>query len=160
MSQKRITMVGLAALAALIVFGCLVIGGFAVYRSGQSQGYMMGRLSASGDDGAIAPYAPYGFGYPSRHSSFAPFLCSAGLFVLLLVAAGKFFRFRAWKAAGGPEGERWARHWPFGKAPSRHGAQDWHRRHGPMPPWCWGWEKPPEEKAEEAEPDAETGDAE
>ena len=59
MSQKRITMVGLAALAALIVFGCLVVSGFAVYRSGQSQGYMMGRLSASGDDGAIAPYAPY-----------------------------------------------------------------------------------------------------
>lgn len=134
MSQKRILTVGLV----VVVFGCLIVGGLAIYRSGQSQGYVMGRLSAGGDDGAVAPY---GFGYPSRRSSFAPFLCSAGLFVLLLVAIGKFFHFRAWKAAGGPKGEYWARRW----------------HHGPMGPWCWGWKEPTEGKAE---PDAETSEAE
>lgn len=147
MSQKRIPTVALVGLAALIVIGLLIMGGSAIYRSGQSQGYMMGRLSAGGGDGAVAPYAPYGLGYPSRHFSFAPFLCSAGLFVLLLVGAARFFRFRAWKAAGGPKDERWAAHWA-----------EWHRRRGPRPPWCW-WEEPTEEKAEQA-PDAETADAE
>ncbi|OQY17966.1 MAG: hypothetical protein B6I35_13770 [Anaerolineaceae bacterium 4572_32.2] len=83
MSHKRFLTAGLAT---LLVVGLLIMGGTSIYRSGQSQGYMMGRLSA-GDDGAMAPYAPYYTGYPGRHFSAIPFLCSAGLFVLLLAGA-------------------------------------------------------------------------
>jgi len=144
-SHKRFLMV---ALAALIVVGLLIAGGSAIQRSAWSQGYMMGRLSASGDDGGVVPYAPYG--YPGRHVGPSSFLCgvgplfTVGLLFLLLVGAGKIFHFRAWKEAGGPLGEGWAKHW--------------HQRHGHMPPWCWGQEEPSEEKTEGAEPDAQTGD--
>lgn len=135
------------ALTVLIVIGLLIAGGSAIQRGAWTEGYMIGRLSAGGDDGTVIPYAPYGFGYPTRHFGFAPFLCTAGLFVLLLVMAGKFFRFWAWKQAGGPEGEEWTKHW----------AKHWRGHHGP--PWCWG-EKEPAEKAKAAEPEAEIDEAE
>ena len=140
------------ALAALIVVGLLIAGGTAIHRRGWTQGYVMGRLAAGGEDGAAGPYLPYG--YPGRHVGFAPALCglgpllTVGLLLLALVAAGRLFRFRAWKKAAGPEGERWARHW----------ARHW--RHGPTPPWCWGREEPAEGTDEGAEPNAETGHAE
>jgi hypothetical protein len=148
MSQKRFLAV---ALAGLIVIGLLIAGGAAIRRSAWTQGYMMGRLTAGADDGAAVPYGVYGFDYPRSHSGFVSFLCTAGLFVLLLIAVGKFFRFHAWKMAhwghkppegDWPKGERWARHW------------HWHHR----PPW-WGWKEPAEEEAGEAESGAETGEA-
>jgi hypothetical protein len=64
----------------------------------------------------------------------------------LIVGIGKFFRFRAWKMAGGPQGKHWYK---------PHGPMS----HRPMPPWFRHWEKP-FEKAEKAGPDAETGAAE
>jgi hypothetical protein len=143
-------------LAALIVIGLLILGGFAIHRIGWTEGYRMGQLADSGG-GAVAPYESYGFGYPSL-------FLTVGLLLLALIVIGKIFRFWAWKMAwgpwmmagrpwrmaAGPKGERWARHW----------ASHWHRPHGPMPPWCWGWEEPSEEKAEQAEPDAEASAAE
>jgi hypothetical protein len=150
MSQKRFLTVGLAAL--IIVVCLLVVGGTAIYRGGWSQGYMMGRLAAGGDDGAIAPYALYG--YPRSHFGLSPFLCGAGLFVLLLVVMGQFFRFRAWKMVareGWPKGGHWAKHWH-----RHHGPMP----HGPMPPWCWGREEPSEEEAEKTEPNGDTGETE
>ncbi len=140
------------ALAALIVIGLLIIGGFVIHRIGWSQGYVAGQLAAGSEEGAAAPYAPYGFGYPGRYFVFAPFPFGGGLFlavgliILLLIGIGRFFRFRAWRMAGGPQGQYWTGRW--------------HRHHGPMPPWCWGWEKPSEESTEKPEPDAETGAAE
>lgn len=128
-NQKRL--LGEVALAALIVTGLLIMCGVASYGSGWSRGYTTGRLSAS--DGGVIPYTPY------RHPGqlFAPLLCSAGLLVLLLIAAGRFFHFWAWKAARGQ-----------GKERLKH-------RHRPMPFWCrWGWEEPSEE------PDTETGEVE
>lgn len=132
-------------LAALIVIGLVILGGLAIHRIGWSQGYKVGQLAAGSEEGATVPYGAYGFG-PSG------LFLTIGLLLLLLIMIGKFFRFWAWKMAGGPwmmagspEVKRWARHW--------------HRPHGPMPPWCWGWEEPSEEKAEKAEPDAETGAA-
>lgn len=142
------------AVAALIVIGLLtgllVAGGVMIYRTGWSQGYMV----AGGEDGATVPYAPFGFGHPAPFPTFF----MVGLFLLLLVVIGRFFRFLAWRAvggpwmmAGGPWGGRRARHWRrfCGPAP-----------HGPMPPWCWGWEKPSEEKSDKAGPDGGTGAAE
>ena len=146
MSHKRFPMV---ALIALMVIGLLVVGGSAIQRSAWSQGYMMGRLSASGDDGGVVPYAPYG--YPGRHFDLSSLLCGVGplftigLLLLLLVGVGKMLHFRAWKQAGGPPGEGWAKHW--------------HRHHGHMPPWCWDREEPSEGETEGTEPDAQTGDA-
>ena len=150
MSKTRFLVV---PLAALIIIGLLIVGGFAIHRIGWSEGYRMGQLAAGGEGGATVPYGPYGFGYPGL-------FLTVGLLLLLLVVIGKFFRFWAWKmvagpwmmaggpwkVAGGPKGEHWTRHW--------------HRPHGPMPPWCWGWEEPSEKRAEKAEPDAETGAAE
>ena len=138
-------------LVALIFIGLLIVGGFAVHRLGWSDGYRMGQLAAGGEGGAVTPYAPYGFGASGL-------LLSIGVIFLLLIVIGKFFRFWAWKMAGGawmapsgPKGKYWAKHW--------HRA---HRRaaHGPVPPWCWEWEEPSEEEAAKAEPDAEAGDAE
>jgi hypothetical protein len=140
-------------LAALIIIGLLILGGLAIHRIGWTEGYKMGQLVAGSEEGATAPYAPYGFGSSGL-------FVTVGLLLLLLIVMGKFFRFWAWKMVGGPwmmaggpwmmtrgpKAARWARHW--------------HRPHGPMPPWWWGWEEPSEEKAERAEPDAETGAAE
>jgi hypothetical protein len=132
-------------LTTLVVIGLLIIGGFAIHRIGWSQGYVAGQLAAGGEEGAAAPYAPYSFGHPGRYFGFAPFPFGAGLFltvgllILLLIGIGRIFRFWAWRMTGGPQG------------------QYWHRPHGPMPRWCWGWEKPFEERTERTEPEAETG---
>lgn len=137
------------ALAALIVTGLLIVSGLAIHRSGWSQGYVMGRLSAEGGGGAVAPNVPYG--YPGRPFGLLPFLGGAGSLLivgslfLLLVVIGRLFHLRAWKMAGGPKAAHWARHW--------------RRFHGPVSPWCWGWEKP-SEKAEQTKPDTSTSDAE
>ena len=109
---------------------------------------VMGLLSMGG----LALLAVFFLGQPGQHLGAAPLLCggglffAVGLFLILLVGVGRFFCFRAWKMAGGPKDERWARHW--------------HPHHRPTRPWCWGGEDPSEEKAEGAEPDAQTGDAE
>ncbi len=134
------------AVVAVVVIGLLVMGGLAIHRMGWSQGYRMGQLAVEGEDIATAPHTYYGFGYGGRPFGFGPFLCGAGLLFLLFVAVGQIFRLLAWKKVMG-RGP-----WPM--------ATRWHGMHGPMPPWCWYWEKPSEEKTEKAEPDAETGDAE
>ena len=137
MLRKRFWVVPLAAL--IVVSLLIILGGFAIHRISWSQGYRMGQLATGGEGVAVVPYAPYGFGHPGL-------FFTVGLLFLLLIVMGKFFRFCTWRMAGGPKGAHWARHW--------------HRPHGPMPPWCWGWEKPPTEKAEQAGPDAETRAAE
>jgi hypothetical protein len=127
----------------LIVIGLLVLTGTSIYRTGWSQGYVIGQLAARGGDGAMMPYPPYGYGSPGP-------LLTIGLILAALLVAGGLFRFwawrtfgKAWTAAGGPKGEQWAEHW------RRH-------RHGPVPPWCWGWpETPKEAEAAKADEGAE-----
>jgi hypothetical protein len=150
MSKTRFLLV---PLTFLIIIGLLTVGGWATHRIGWSEGYRMGQLVAGGEAGAIAPYAPYGLSY------FGLFLTVGLAFLLVLGLIGKLFRFWAWKAVGGPPMMAGA-HWKMaGKPQGDRWARHWRRHHGPMPPWCWGWEKPPEEKGETARPDAETGDA-
>jgi hypothetical protein len=138
------------ALAALIIIGLLILGGLAVHRIGWSQGYKVGQLAAGSEQGATVPYAAYGFGYSGM-------FLTVGLLILLLIVIGKSLRFWAWKMAWGP----WMMAggpWKMGSGPrGEHWARHWHRPHGPMPPWCWGWEEPSEEKAE---PDAGTSETE
>jgi len=145
MSHKRFLTAGLAL---LIIIGVVIMIGSAVYRSGWTQGYMMGSITANGDGaGAILPYARHG--YPGNSFGIPSFLCSAGFFVLLFIAFAKFFRFRTLKMAGGPKGEHWARH-----------REEWFKHHGPMPPWCWGSEKEDAKKVQEAEPDTQKENSE
>lgn len=138
----------IAPLAILIIIGLLILGGFAFYRISWLDGYKTGQLVAAGiADGTVAPYVPYRPGCGGV-------LLTLGVAFLLILVAGKFFRFWAWNAAWGPgmmargkKGEYWAKHWHQ------------HRpHHGPMPPWCWDWEEPSEEKTEEPQPDAHAGD--
>ena len=148
------------ALVTLVVVGLLIAGGFVIHRLGWSQGYRMGELTAGGEESAAPPYAPFGFGRPGL-------LLTAGLLLLLLIVIGKFFRFWAWKMACGPwmmAGGPWIMgNGPKGKHWAAPRAWHWHRAHphGPMPPWCWGWEEPSsEEDTGGVEPSAETGNAE
>jgi hypothetical protein len=125
---------------ALIIFALLVVGGLAVYRVGWAEGYKMAQLVVGGEEGVIASYAPYRFGFPGV-------FLTLGVILLLFVVVGKFLRFWAWKASGGPwmadwsKPERWARHW--------------HHHRPPMPPWHWG----PEEDAQERRSRADSADA-
>jgi hypothetical protein len=127
----------LAPLALLIIVGLLILGGFAIHRTGWAQGYRMGQMAAGITDGAVVPYVPYGPGSGGL-------LITLVVFLLLLLVAGKFFRFWAWRMAWGP----WM---------GRHSSKDWHwhRGHGPMPPWYQYWEEPRKERAEESEPSAD-----
>lgn len=148
MSRTRFFLV---PLFGLILIGLLILGGFAIYRIGWSEGYRSGLLTDGGVEGALVPYAPYG-------SGFLGLLLVIGVIFLLFAVLGKFFRLLAWRTAGGPwmmarrppgtpggsKGEAWAKHW--------------HRHGGHGPPWCWDWEESPEENDQEAEPEAGTGD--
>jgi hypothetical protein len=108
---------------------------------------LMGLLAMGG----MVTLASFRLDQNGQHFGATPLFCglgtllALGMFMLLLVGGSLFFRFRAWKAPGGPKGEGWGHH-P-------------HRHPGPMPPWCWGQEKA-EEKAEEAGRDPGTGAAE
>jgi len=141
------------ALVTLVVVGLLVVGGFAAYRAGWSQGYAAGQLGAEGEEGTTVPW---GFGYPGRPFGFAPRPFGAGPLVAVVLALlffaviGKLLRFVVWGPA-----------WRFGMAGPRfrriagyHRAAHWQRMHGPMPPWCWGWEEPHEEEEDTGKTEA------
>ncbi len=139
-----------AVLAAVIVIGLLAVGGLAIYRTGWAQGYMSAQEAGVGVDSAIPPRALFHPGWRFGRAPFAmggrAFLIVGVLFLIFLVI--KSFCFRAYRMSRGPMGMPWAEY------------RRWH--HGPMRPWCWGWERPPEEKAEKdekAEPDWTADDA-
>jgi len=133
------------AVTVVVLIGLLILGGLAIHRIGWVEGYRAGQLAVGGEGGTVVPYGSYGFGGPGL---FLPIV----LIILLLVVVGRFFRFWAWRMAGGP----WAMAgWPRGGDWSRH----WH---GPRrsASWCWGWEKPSEGKDEKAGADGESSGAE
>jgi len=147
------------AVVTLVVVGLLAMGGFAVYRTSWSQGYAAAQLGAEGEEGTTTPWS---FDYPGRPFGFTPRPFGAGLLVTVTLALlffaviGKLIRFIVWGPA-----------WRFGVAGPRfrrgagwHSAARWHRMHGPVPPWCWGWEEPHEEQTGAVEPEADTGKSE
>jgi hypothetical protein len=150
------------AIATLVLIGLLVAGGFAVYYISWNQGYAAGQLVAEGKEATIPPYLPNHPGYPMWHarSVYHPFgvigvLLGIGLCILFFAVVFKLIRFVIWgsvfrRAMAGP----WARSWrgPRGPRAYRRHAR-WHRVHGPMPPWCWGWDE--DEAADDEKPDAE-----
>ncbi len=143
MSVKRLLLVALVGLLVLAVAGLLVRGGWAV-RSSWTQGFLMGRLAGEGGGAGVAPIERYRPGVPGMWLGIVPVLCVVGLlltvgfFLLPLAVIGVFFRHRLWKTRGGPDGDRWAKHW--------------HRPHGRMPPWCKEWAEPDEEAGEPEQP--------
>ena len=167
MSRVRF-LLGIAA--TLIVIGLLVAGGVAIYRTGWRQGYSMAQLLGYGEDAAGTPNPSFGFGHPGWHVG-SPFLRGGagpilrvgvlfGLLFFTFIVFVKLFRLLTWKMVWGIAGGRWARHWhrrggpvpPHGSVSSRGPVAS----HGPMPPWCWDWGKPSEEKAQ---PDGGIDDA-
>lgn len=135
-------------LAVLFFVGLLIAGGLAIYYLGWSQGYGTGQLFPEGEGEAPWPYLPRGWGDVGRPFAFA--MCTGlifklGLLLLLFCIIGKILRFFAWGVVGGP--------WLMGSPWDKRWARRWHRHHGPVPPWCWSWEKP-------SEGDVEAGDAE
>ncbi len=151
MSKRRFLWRGLAA---LIFVGLLIAGSLAIYYLGWSQGYVTSQPMPEGEGGAPWPYLPRGSGNMGRPFAFA--MCTGlmfklGMLILLFCIIGKIFRFFTWGMAGGPwmtgrrRGRRWHRHHHQGPPPYPH---------GPMPPWCWDWEKSSDEETGDAESDA------
>ena len=154
------------ALVALIIIGLLVGGGWAVFRTGWSQGYMTGQLAAAAEEGAVIPYPPYAFGYPGRPVALMPVLGGLGLLVLFgllalpLLAIGRMARLHAGRMAGGPGGSFCGRKMAdWSKEGPPPWIRHWHRDQGRRHPWCWDWEEPAEKQNEETEPDAQTNEA-
>lgn len=146
-------------LASLVLIGLLVVGGLATHYAGWSQGYAAGQLAAGGGEVVTPPYLPHA-GWPVGFALYAPgagllLMLKVVLLLLFLAVTGKLMRFVIWGPAwrlgmAGPHfrrGADWRR------------AARWHRMHGPVPPWCWGWEEPREEQPGEVEPEADTGNA-
>jgi hypothetical protein len=137
-----------APLIGLIIIGLLILGGYALYNTGWSQGYTLGQLAAGHEGQAVAPYMPFGFGFPGP-------LLTILLLLLLFVVISKLFHLLIWTMIGG----RWMMAggpWHMADGPQ---GRHWHRHHGPMPPWWQDWEKPSEEQSGEAEPDTGAGGA-
>jgi len=142
------------ALVALIIIGLLVGGGWAIYRTGWSQGHMTGQLAAAVEEGAVIPYPPYAFGYPGRPVVLGGLgmLVLFGLLVLPLLAIGRM--------AGGPGGSFCGRKMAdWSKEGPPPWIRHWHRDHGRRAPWCSDWEEPADEQEEETGPDAQTNEA-
>ena len=153
-----------------LLVGLLTVGGWAIHRASWSQGYAAGQLAAGSEESEVVPetlpHMPYGLGYPRWYLGFPPFffglglIFKIGLLFLLLVVIGNVFRWLTWRKVmmtGGPwamgthhHRDEWSKHWHQRHGPPPH--------HGPVPPWCWSWEEPSKEEAEEAqtEPDVET----
>jgi hypothetical protein len=130
------------AVATLVLVGLLVVGGFALYHAGLSQGYAVSAPAAGSEDVATLPYLPGGFGHPGWHHH--PFgvvgaLFRIGLLILFFAIVAKLVRFVIWGPRWrfgmmGPWAKPWHRgHWRR--------ATRWHRTHGHMPPWCWDWDE-------------------
>ena len=150
------------AVASFVLIGLLIAGGLAIHYAGWSRGYQASQLAVEGEDAPAPPSVPFypHLPYGGRPFGFAPYpsrggmlLSIVGLLVFLAIV-GKLIRFIIWggvwrHAMAGP----WPGHWhpAYWRRPGR-----WPRAHGPVPPWYWGWDGPPDEEPEEAdaEPDA------
>lgn len=127
-------------IAALLLIGLMVGGGYAVYRMGVAQGTAQApevaqAIQQAGEDGQPVP-PMYGYGYPYAwgyrpHFGFFPFFGCVGAFLFIVFFFGLLrFVFRPWG---------WGRHGYWGK-----------RWEGGAPPMFYEWHKHAhEEKPEE-----------
>jgi hypothetical protein len=141
-------------LATLILIGLLAVGGYVLYRTAWSQGYVTGQIAVEGEESlpALPPFAhpawPYGF--PPYHPfSGVGMLFKVVLALLFFGLIGRLVGFVIWGAAfRHAMAGKWSRHWhPYHRR--------WHRfpgrpPRGPAPPWCWDWD----EESTDADPAA------
>lgn len=133
-------------LATLILIGLLAVGGYIVYRTAWSEGYVTGQVAAEGEESTPAPFP---FAHPGRPYGFAPYRPFGGVGLLFKVVLalmffgliGRLIRFAIWGSAFHHMAGKWPRHWHHRR---------WHRYpgrppRGPAPPWCWDWEEEPAE---------------
>jgi hypothetical protein len=141
-------------LMTLILIGLLAVGGYVVYRTAWSQGYVTGQLALEGEEDVTVP-SPFAYpGWPYRFMPYHPFGGLALLFKVVLALIffgliGRLIGFIVWGTAfRHPMAGKWPTHWhPYYRR--------WHRfpgrpPHGPVPPWYWGWEEEPEEEEDTA----------
>ncbi len=106
-------------LAALIVIGLILMAGSAIYNNAWSEGFIMGQLAIE-QEGLIFPQRAMVQG---GSSFFGNLLSMMGIFLFfgfllaLVGAAFKFFGFRKWATADGPEREKWAKHCHYHRGP-------------------------------------------
>ena len=141
-------------LATLILIGLLAVGGYVVYRTAWSQGYVTGQMAAEGGESmpAPSPFArpgwPYGFA-PYRPFGGVVLLFKVVLALLFFGLIGRLIGFAIWGTAfRHAMSGKWPKHW-------HHYHQRWHRfpgrpPRGPAPPWCWDWEEEPAEEDTDA----------
>lgn len=137
------------ALAGLLIAGLLFGGISAAQRSAWNEGFMMGRLTASGDGSPVLPYA-YGYGVgPAGGSSFGGFglLLGVGLLFFLFAGFSRMGRRHAWGMHGQAPGTP---PWGQGAPPWGQGAPPWAR--GGMKGGCRGWSQAEEPAAPAADP--------
>lgn len=110
--------------ATIALLGALVVGGFAVYRLGWSQGFGAAQLMAE-DENVPSPWTSPA----QRPVDLSPggFLITVLVGWLLLAFAGRLLHFVAWGTVAGPAMQRHAMcgNW-------RH---PWYDRRGPGPSW-------------------------
>jgi hypothetical protein len=143
------------ALLTLILVGLVAVGGYSLYRTGWSQGYVAAQLAEEGEEGVTVspsfarPGWPYGFA-PYRPFGGVGLLFGVVLALLFFGLIGKLIGFIIW----GPAfryamAGKWPRYWHhyYRRRPHLHG----HPPGGPVPPWDWGWEEEPKEEDTAAE---------
>ena len=115
--MSRTGFVIIRLLAAMLLVGLLIAGGFFIYQSGQAQGYALGTAAANSGTTAPNPVVPYypmtPWGWPGYYGPhffmFAPFfLCGAVFFFFFLV--GGLFRFGHHGRHGDWEHAHWVKH--------------------------------------------------
>ena len=138
----------LVPLLLVVGAGLLITGGWAIHRIGWTEGYAVGVGVAAGAVSPV-PYAPTGLSYVGL------FLTAGLAFVVLMALVSKLIGLWAFKTVagpwmmahrppvgpGGPNGERWAKHW--------------HRPYRHVPPWWGDWQQAGEEKSGDAQPGTE-----
>lgn len=138
-----------APLAALVMFAMLAAGAAWTYRSGWTEGYLVGRLAAVGEEGAALPYGLPGLGIHGGALGRGSLFCATALLLLgglfFLGLIGKAIRWRALRRA-------------MEECPEAADAfASWHHFHGHTPPW-YRPEKYREQRPE-SPPGGERGDA-
>jgi len=125
-------------LVFVIVAMILVIGGYALYQFGYSQGYVTGLAVSAAEEGAVLiPHQaipPIGFYGHMGYGGFSRpwLLCFAGgAFLLALFTILKTIRILTWRSMVGSDPKKWQKHWRS------------HRWHGP-PGWVGVDESGPE----------------
>lgn len=135
MDQRRLV---IGIVAGLLVLGLLGAWSASAQQDAWTQGYLLGRLSSSGESGGAGALAPYlypglagGFGRP-RFGPFGFIFPLLGLGLVFLIVS-RFFRIAAWRH-GGSWGHPGGRPWGGERGPEGRFGPPWARPESSAPP--------------------------